>query len=331
MQEKFEQYSGMELSTQLVIQEALRRGIEVEVLDYEDNFIRLRQGDKVEYIKQATKTSRDTYITPLIMENKQVTKQVLREHGLAVPGGVLVKSLDEAMDYWEKFSGIDIVIKPKSTNYGEGITIMKGNRKREDYHDAVRHALGYGDSVLIENFVEGKEYRFLVIDGRVVAILHRIPANVVGDGVRSIAELVAEKNNNPLRGTGHVTPFEKIQFGHIELSCLQMQGLTPDSIPADGQTVYIRENSNVSTGGDSIDFTEDVREEYKAIAVKAVEAVGAKISGLDMIIRDIQEVPTEGNHSIIELNFNPAIYLHHYPYQGKGRNVEEHILDLLGF
>jgi D-alanine-D-alanine ligase-like ATP-grasp enzyme len=100
-----ESYEGMELSTQILIQEALGRGIEVEVLDAADNFIRLRRGNQLEYIKQATRTSADSYIAPLIMENKEVTKKILKEQGISVPAGVTVKTISEAVTYYSLFAG----------------------------------------------------------------------------------------------------------------------------------------------------------------------------------------------------------------------------------
>ncbi len=328
---KMEIYKTMELSTQIVIEEALKRGIEVDVLDEKDNFIRLKKGDKIEYVKQATKTSLDSYITPLIMENKEVTKIILKEHGIQVPEGIAVASVQQATEHWEQFAARDIVVKPKSTNFGEGVMILKKPYTFDQFEEAVTIALQYDTAVLIEQFIPGKEYRFLVIGDCVVAVLHRIPANVTGDGIQTIADLIEQKNQHPLRGVGHVTPFEKLVLGEVELACLRSQGKDPSYVPQAGETVYIRENSNVSTGGDSIDFTDQIRPEYKQIAIEAVKAVDARICGLDMIIQDITELPDEMNYSIIELNFNPAVYLHNYPYQGENRHVERHILDLLGF
>ena len=95
-----EGYESLELSTQVLISEALKHGIEVEVIDWDDNFIRLKQDDKIEYVKQATRTSCDTYISSLLMENKQVSKLVLKENGIRVPSGVAVKDLKQALkDY----------------------------------------------------------------------------------------------------------------------------------------------------------------------------------------------------------------------------------------
>ncbi|MDP4089279.1 MAG: bifunctional glutamate--cysteine ligase GshA/glutathione synthetase GshB [Bacillota bacterium] len=324
-------YESMELSTQILMREALERGIKVDILDETDNFIRLVKGNKVEYIKQATKTSADSYIAPLIMENKEVTKLLLCEAGINVPQGVLVHSIAEGLGSYAKFQNKDIVIKPKSTNFGEGVFILKKTEPLEAYKRALEAAFELESSIIIEEFFEGKEYRFLVIGGEVPAVLHRVPANVTGNGADNIMKLVQEKNRNPLRGSGYSKPLEKIRLGDVEKSYLQLQDRTFEYVPAEGEIVYLRENSNISTGGDSIDYTDDVLEDYKEIALKAAKAVGAQICGADIIIKDIKENPDFQNYSIIELNFNPALHIHRYPYIGKERYVEKKVLDLLGF
>lgn len=324
-----EEYKELELSTQILIKEAKNRGIEVEVLDKEDNFIQLRKGERVEYVKQATKTSADTYIAPLIMENKEVTKKVLQANDINVPKGITVKSVEEAIDKFIQFHDKEIVVKPKSTNFGKGVIILKGTYSKDDYKNAVMRAFEYDKFVLIEEFIPGREYRFLVIGDETVAILHRVPANVTGDGIHTIEQLVHEKNKDPLRGKGYVTPLEKISLGTTEQEYLEAQNMNLQYIPQKGKTIYLRENSNISTGGDSIDYTDEVLQDYKSIAVKAAKAVGAKICGADIIIQDILAAPNAINYSVIELNFNPAIHIHDYPYHGKNRCVENKILDLL--
>lgn len=319
--------TGLELSTQLLIKEAVRRGIEVDVLDRHDHFIRLRKKDRTEYIKQATRTSLDTYIAPLIMENKEVTKLILREHGIQVPNGISVFSLEEAESVFTQFQGRSIVVKPKSTNFGIGVHVLK-TVQRDEYMESVARAFEHDHVVMIEEFIEGREYRFLVIGEETAAVLYRVPANVQGDGVHSIAELVEEKNKDPLRGEGYVTPLEKIKLGEVERAFLHAQGLSIDVVPAAGQVVYLRENSNISTGGDSIDFTDEMPDFYKDIAVKAAKAVGARICGADMIVRDLDMGPTSDGYSIIELNFNPALHIHNYPYRGMNREVEKKVLNM---
>jgi len=327
----FNGLEDLELSTQLVLREAIRRGISFEILDRQENFVRLRRGENVQYVRQATKTSLDNYASILAMENKVVTKRILEESGIRVPKGSDYSNLEFAKSDFHLFINKAVVIKPKSTNFGEGITILKENTDVAIFGRAVDIAFEAGDSILIEEFVEGKEFRIFVMNDEVVGILHRVPANVTGNGKQTIRELVSEKNKDPLRGKGYRTPLEKIQLGEAELMFLNSQQKDFETIPAENETIYLRENSNISTGGDSIDFTDDIPESYKQIAVKAAQALNVKITGLDMIIRDYSQEATVDNYAIIELNFNPAIHIHCHPYKGKNRKLNEKLLDMLGY
>ncbi|MGG5462177.1 bifunctional glutamate--cysteine ligase GshA/glutathione synthetase GshB [Clostridium sp. B9] len=322
-------YEDLELSTQILILDAIKRGIEFKVMDRLENFISLSDGKKVEYVKQATKTSKDSYITALVMENKLVTKDILKDNHIRVPKGKNYDDIEEAKRDFRLFKDNKIVIKPKSTNFGLGISIFTGSYSKEDYDRAIEIAFSEDKSILIEEFMTGKEYRFLVINNEVVGILHREPANVLGDGERSIRELVEQKNLDPLRGKGYKTPLEKIKLGEIEEMFLKNQGLNFDYVPNKGEKVYLRENSNISTGGDSLDFTDEIDVSYKAVAIKSAKAVRAVITGVDMVIDDIKEEANEKNHGIIELNFNPAIHIHCFPYEGINRKAGEKILNLL--
>lgn len=324
-------YRTMELSTQLLLFDAIQKGIEVEVVDEEDQFLKLSADNHIEYVKNANMTSKDTYIAPLMMANKTVTKKVLDQAGFRVPAGAEFHSVVEALEAYPLFSNQAIVIKPKSTNYGLGISIFKDGADLEDYRTALSIAFSEDTAVLVETFMPGTEYRFFVLDGEVHAILQRIPANVVGDGRHTVRELVAFKNQDPLRGTHHRSPLELIQLGELEQLMLKEQGLTTETVPANNQMVYLRENSNISTGGDSIDVTDDFDDSYKAIAVDAVAALGAKISGIDLIVPD-KHIPADvyaDSYGIIEANFNPAMHMHIYPYQGTGRRLTLSVLAML--
>lgn len=323
-------FEDLELSTQILLKAAIKNGVKFEILDRDENFVYLEKNGKVEYVKQATKTSLDSYVTMLIMENKVVTKKVLEKENIIVPQGKDYFNIEEAKSDYRKY-GAGTVIKPKSTNFGLGITIFKEEFSKEDYEKALEIAFKEDNSILIEKFVKGKEYRIFVIGDEVVGILHRVPANVRGDGERSIKELVEEKNLDPLRGIGYKTPLEKIKLEDPEKLFLKGQGLTMEYIPKKDEVVYLRENSNISTGGDSLDYTDDILDTYKEIAIKASKAVGARICGVDMMIEDIKNPNPKDNYAIIELNFNPAIHIHCYPYKGKNRNLGEKILKALGY
>ena len=324
---KLEGYEDLELSTQILMKESIKRGITVNVVDRSENFISLKKDEKIEYVKQATKTSKDTYVSVLIMENKTVTKKVLAEKGVKVPRGEEFNTIEEAKIKAHKYINKPIVIKPKSTNFGIGINIFPEGANLEDIIHAFEIAFKNDTTVLIEEFIKGKEYRFLVINDEVVGILHRVPANIIGDGGKSIKELVEVKNQDPLRGKGYVTPLEKIRLEENAELFLKQQGKNFDYIPKKDEIVYLRENSNISTGGDSVDYTDDIPQKFKDIAVNASKAAGAMICGVDMMLEDYRDENT--NYAIIELNFNPAIHIHSYPYKGKERKIATHVLKLL--
>lgn len=322
-------FEDMELSTQILMKEAIKRGIKFEVLDREDNFISLEKNGKLEYIKQATKTSVDNYATVLAMNNKVVTKKILDKKDVRVPKGEEFTSIDESIRRIEKYVNLPVVIKPKSTNFGLGISIFPDGGGKEELTKALDFAFSKDNTVLIEEFIKGKEFRFLVIGDKVSGILHRVPANVKGDGKHTIEELIEIKNKDSLRGKGYKTPLEKIEIDTSVLLYLKNHNRDIYTVLKEGEEVFLRENSNISTGGDSIDFTDVIPNRFKEIAIKSAKSIGAKICGVDMVIEDYTD--ERSNYGIIELNFNPAIHIHSYPYEGKERNVANDILNLLGF
>ncbi|MDZ4727072.1 MAG: bifunctional glutamate--cysteine ligase GshA/glutathione synthetase GshB [Leptospira sp.] len=324
-------WEDFEISTQIIVREALKSGIDIEIIDRKENFLRLKNGGHTEFIKEASKTRLDSLMTYLVMENKIASKLVLSENGIRVPIGNHYDSLESALSDYKKYHDIKKVIKPATTNFGLGIGISGIGDSIQNYKSFLEIAFSYSPSVIVEEFIEGPEYRFLVLGDEVVAVCNRVPANVVGDGTSRIRTLVEVKNNDPRRGEGHKTPLEKIQLTQVESKVLAEVGYDFDSIPKLNEIVYLRKNSNISTGGDSLDKTDEVHPEFKEIALMSAKAAGAKICGIDIISSEISAKPDPKTYAILEINFNPVLYIHEFPYQGKPRSVGRKILNLLGF
>ena len=323
-------FTDMELSTQILMFDAIQQGIQIEILDRQDQFLKLKLKDHVEYVKNGNMTSKDNYVSTLIMENKTVTKKILQQHGFRVPKGEEFQTIEQALRSYDFFATKPFVVKPKTTNYGLGISIFKEDASYKDYQQAITLAFKEDSSILVEEFLNGTEYRFFVLNNRVYAVLLRIPANVKGDGKHTIEELVVQKNRDTLRGRDHRTPLETIQLGELENLMLKAQGYGTDSIPENDEIVYLRENSNISTGGDSIDVTDHIPDDYKKIAVDAVSALGVEICGIDLIIENTEVPATNKNaYGIIEANFNPSMDMHIYPYKGESRRLTMHIIHYL--
>ena len=324
-------YEKMELSTQMLLFDAIQKGIHFEILDEQDQFLKLWHKDHVEYVKNGNMTSKDNYVVPLAMANKTVTKKILADAGFPVPAGDEFTSLEQGLAYYPLIKDKQIVVKPKSTNFGLGISIFQEPASLDNYQKALEIAFAEDTAVLVEEFIPGTEYRFFILDGRCKAVLLRVAANVVGDGKHTIRELVAQKNANPLRGRDHRSPLEIIELGDIEQLMLTQQGYTPDDILPEGKKVNLRRNSNISTGGDSIDVTETMDSSYQELAAAMATSMGAWACGVDLIIPDkTQPASKEKPHcTCIELNFNPSMYMHTYCAEGPGQAITPKILDKL--
>ena len=325
-------FDNMELSTQALLFDAIQKGLNIEILDERDQFISLQFGDHLEYVKNGNMTSHDSYISPLIMENKVVTKKVLAKVGFNVPQSIEFTDVKSAVENFPLFENRAVVIKPKSTNFGLGISIFQqGVTDRDDFAKAVEIAFREDKEIMVEDYLLGTEYRFFVLGDQTLAVLLRVPANVIGDGVHTVAELVAAKNAHPLRGDGSRTPLKKIALGDIEQLQLKEQGLTVDSIPAKDQLVQLRANSNISTGGDSIDMTDEMHASYKEIAVGISKAMGAVVCGVDLIIPDLKQPaePSLRSWGVIEANFNPMMMMHIFPFSGQSRRLTMNVIKML--
>lgn len=325
-------FTDMEQSTQMLIEDAMRIGLKVDVLDRSDQFIRLTNGEHQELVRAGNETRLDNLVASRLVDNKFVTKQLLGEAGLPVARAMVYHDLESAQrDFATSFRNKSLVIKPNAANVGEGVSLFMVPPTPEEFETAFQFAHRYGD-VLVELFVRGTEYRFFVVANHVHAILERVPANVVGDGQHTVAELVAKKNQDPMRGEAHRKPLQQLHLDERELAVLAEQGLTADSVVPRGHQAFLLTNSNISTGGDSYDMTDEVDESYKKLAVKVAKTMGQTISGVDMIIPNLYQpyqADQAGMATVIEANYNPAMFMHLFPYSGKPRRVTRAVLAAL--
>ena len=319
-------YPELEPSTVCVIKAAIKHDLKYEILDESRSFIKVYNEDKEEYIYQATKTSKDVSTFPFITDNKELVKNILRENNFNTPDGIILekKFTKKEIDYLiNPYIDKSVVVKPNTTNKGIGITVFEKPVSQKDLKDAIKNAFKYDSKVIVEEFKKGLEYRFLVIGDECVCVLHRRSASVIGDGKSTINDLIKNKNAEPWHGlSGRLIT---IDDGLKKI--LKRQKYSLKSIPEKDKRVFLRDNSNCSTGGESIDITEEVPDEFKRVAVKAAKLFNAKICGVDILIDNFNKF----EYSIVELNDNPGIGICECPYEGKGQPIGEKILQLLGF
>ncbi|MBO9646204.1 MAG: cyanophycin synthetase, partial [Pseudacidovorax sp.] len=274
---------------------------------------------------QAAEVDATSGIAESIAQDKELTKQLLHSAGVPVPLGRPVSSAD---DGWAAALeiGLPVVAKPQDGNQGKGVTVNIATR--EQFDAAYASAAHYGE-VMVEKFLPGFDYRLLVVGDRLVAAARRDPPQVIGDGHSTVRQLVDVVNQDPRRGEGHATSLTKIRLDDIALGRLEAQGLTPESVPALGQRVVLRNNANLSTGGTATDVTDTVHPEIAARAVDAAQMVGLHICGVDMVCENVIRPLEEQHGGIVEVNAAPGLRMHISPSFGRGRPVGEAIVDQL--
>lgn len=226
----------------------------------------------------------------------------------------------EILDFFHRHK--KVVVKPAAMNHGDGITV--GIDNKEALYRAVDYVRSISPNeadVIVQEQVYGREYRFLVVSGKVVAVSHRRPPFVVGDGLHSIAELIEEKNKDPRRGDGHSSVLTKISLEDVRH---HNQSGFLEKVPAKDGVVEVLATSNLSRGGESVDYTDVASKELKKMAIKAADLCFLGVAGVDIMTNDITASSTGGSY-VIEVNLSPGIRMHEAPSEGKPRRVSEAI------
>jgi D-alanine-D-alanine ligase-like ATP-grasp enzyme len=315
-------YEKLEVSTQMIIREAKKRNLKVEVIDWEENLIIISAKNKKHFFYHATFCSANSEISFLLSENKWLSKRLFKENSISCPSGILLNR-DFSQNDLSKVK-YPVVVKPVDTNCGEGISM--DINKNSDLKKAIKHAFKFSTQIIVENFFKGREYRFLVVDCKLRAITWRESANVVGDGVSSISKLIKKKNKS--RGIDYTRPLMKINVDDEVKRQLKEQGVSLNSVLKNKEKIYLRKNSNLSTGGDSVDMTDSMPDFYKKIAEKVAKVLGSKIVGVDILIKDLKTKPRADNYTVVEANHNPGIFMHYYPSEGRNRDAAKYVLDV---
>ncbi|SES01601.1 acylphosphatase [Salisediminibacterium halotolerans] len=320
---------GKRISTYTVALEAWRRGIRLRFYSTfdEENKLKLRYAlkhDEKEHHFALSKGDEVTEEAFDICEDKQLTREYLEEAGVAVPKGAKFAdgtTEDEIIRFAESI-GYPVVLKPVSANGGKGVFAnVKDEEVLRGAIQYVRDELEYKDVIIEEHIPWEREFRIIVIGDRVLGAMHRIPANVQGDGVQTIKQLIEEKNKfrkqNP-----HLTN-RTIRIDKEVLYMIEQAGYTLDSVLEEGKTLYLRVQSNLSNGGDSVDMTEELSPGLEQMALDATKAIpGLAQSGVDIMVDDHGEQGV-----VVEVNSRPGLGGHLFPMHGTPRDFAKAFID----
>ncbi|HET7436271.1 MAG TPA: cyanophycin synthetase [Thermoanaerobaculia bacterium] len=311
-------------STRSIVDAARERGIPILRLD-EWNLVQLGYGANAKKI-QATIASTTRFLGVEIAGDKDKTKSILGFHGVPVPRGETCRTIDGALEIANEI-GWPVVVKPLDASQGRGIVTNIKNEEelRIAFEDAKRHRA----TIVVERYLEGHDFRLLVIDRKFIAAAKRVPAHVIGDGVRTIAQLVAVANNDPRRGESHEKVLTRIKIDSATERLLHLRGMTAESIPEKGEIVYLKTTANLSTGGTAIDVTDGVHPANIELAERIASLVDLDICGIDIVAPSIDTPLEQNGGGIVEVNAAPGFRMHLAPTEGKPRPVGEAVVDML--
>jgi len=326
---KLKKVSG---STVLVLEEAERNNIEWKKIAY-CNIFRLTYKDKPEYFHGQI-PSTTTEFAHYCCANKRISKNILDKNGLSVSNGYRIE-FDDKKPYLKRlFENLKkpLVVKPVDDQQGNNVYLNIKTWKEyiaviQDIYDF------YGQKeveILVEEMFQGEEYRILATQNKILSVIKRLPANVVGDGKSSIKELIIKKNLDPLREK--VTIYQKIKVDKKIFEYLKKQNLRLSSVLPMNKRIFLRPHNalNISLGGDTIDVTDEVHPSVKKIVKKIMLSVpGLALTGIDYMTKNIFEEQTADNYKIIEINSSPCLEWNEFPIVGPHRRVAFEFLKLM--
>jgi len=313
-------------STAAIIEEAVSRDIPWIRLNGA-SLVQLGQGVHAQRIR-ATMTSKTGALAVDIAGDKDLTTKLLASAGLPVPRQEAVRTAAGLVDAATRI-GYPVVVKPLDGNHGRGVCLNLQNAAEVEKSFEIARAESRRGTVIVESFVTGRDYRCLIVGGRMAAIAERVPAHVIGDGEHTVRQLVEITNSDPRRGVGHEKVLTKIRIDAAAEEVVHGQGLGLDDVPPAADMVKLALTGNMSTGGISIDRTFEAHPDNIEIAEEAARMVGLDVAGIDFICPDIASPVRETGGAICEVNAAPGFRMHTHPTVGVPQFIAKPVVDLL--
>jgi cyanophycin synthetase len=322
--EDIRRYEFLGLSTGSVVDEAVSRGIPF-MKSHDEEIIILGYGSAQQRI-QATLAGTTSYLGVEMAGDKDGTKRILKEAHIPIPEGVTISTQDELVEAIKEV-GFPFVTKPLDGNHGRGITL--NITTFEQAIEGFKIARDISDTVIVERYVTGFDYRLLVINYRFVAAVKREPPQVKGDGRSTIQQLIDGLNRDPRREKRIGNILQKIEVDDVTLNILRKSHLTLESVLPEGQALYVKETGNVSSGAIPVDVTDEIHPHNILMAERIAKLIDLDICGIDIMSPDMNVPLSSNGGAIIEVNAAPGIRMHIEPAEGKSRNAAGAIVDML--
>ncbi|MCD2185416.1 N-acetylglutaminylglutamine synthetase [Rhizobium sp. GN54] len=303
-------YDALNPYARLIVDEATRRGVHVEITDAEGGFFRLSHGGRSIRCRESL-CDLTSGVAMSIADDKAVARRVVATAGLSVPEQIEAgENRARIAAFLEKHG--KLVVKPARGEQGRGISV--GIATLDALDAAIAEARTVCDRVLLEAYFEGEDLRLVIIDFKLVAAAIRRPPRVIGDGRSTIAALIEMQSRRREAATGGES---RIPLDAETDRCLAEQEFDLDTVLAEGREITVRKAANLHTGGTIHDVTDTVHPDLAAAACRAARAIDIPVVGIDFMIRD----PSEPDYVFIEANERPGL-ANHEPQPTAARFVD---------
>ncbi len=318
------EYYRLGPSTGSIIEEAEARGIPwIRLNKY--SLCQLGYGANQKRI-QATVTSETSSIGVELACNKEDTKYLLEQAQVPVPRGEIIRR-ESSLEETCRYVGFPLVVKPVDGNHGRGITVNINSY--DEALVAFHAAKNVSNSIIVERYITGVDYRLLVINHKLVAAALRTPAHVIGDGVSTIQQLIDEVNSDPRRGFGHEKVLTQITVNDLTKTLIEAKGYNLETVIEKGEVLILKDTANLSTGGTAEDVTDFVHPANISMAERISRIIDLDICGIDIMTTDITKPLKETGGAVLEVNAGPGFRMHLAPAKGLPRNVAAPVIDKL--
>jgi GNAT-family acetyltransferase (TIGR03103 family) len=282
----------------IIADEAILRGIAVQVLDAKGGYLKLTHGG-TSVVTRESLSELTNAVAMSRCDDKRVARRVVAEAGIRVPEGRTATFTDGDHEFLEKVGSV--VVKPARGEQGAGITV--GVTRPEDLDRAIALAAGHSPDVLLEERCEGEDLRIVVINGKVIAAALRRPPEVVGSGDHTIRHLVEAQSRRRAAAThGEST----IPVDEITTDTVREEGWDLDDVLPLNEHLTVRRTANLHTGGTIRDVTDDLNPKLARVAIDAADAIGIPVTGIDLIVPSV-----DGEEYVfIEANERPGLANH---------------------
>ncbi|MGK7876912.1 MAG: cyanophycin synthetase [Xenococcaceae cyanobacterium] len=278
----------------------------------------------------STTFDRDSHLDSDFTTYKDDCKEFLARCGFPVPFGKVVSDSQEALATAAAI-GYPVAVKPVVGHKGMGVTAnIQTERALElAFSQAKAASVDTGVEIIVEQSLAGSDFRLLCVGGEFVAAMERRPPFVIGDGTSTVAELIEQENNTPMRQDSPTSALAPIIIDEVLENYLEEQNLSVNSILKPEQLVYLRQVANISSGGVSVDVTPLIHPDNRQLASEIAQYFRLVCLGIDVITPDLSQSWQEGNLGIIEINAAPGVFMHLKPAIGNSIDVPSRILKFL--